>query len=168
MRARLLEEITALLDQQASFLAAPGAQVQAPRAAQPPLPTGSAPACSRALQGGRCAHGHALHGNCLILSPPLETKPAQEARELVRAPSGCVQELLRKPSPFLTFPELPGAAGPVQHPALRGARAMSTAAEGDLQIMLGAQGSKDAISRKVRLFLSFQPSLAYFLSLSFC
>lgn len=87
-----------------------------------------------------------------ILSPSLEPNPAQEARELVQAPSGCLQELPRKPSLFLTFPELPSAAGPTQHPALRGgARLMSTAASS----RAWGTGSKRCHEQKTQPFFFF-------------
>lgn len=64
-----------------------------------------------------------------------------------------------EPSPFLTTTELPSA--------LRGARVMSTAAEGALQIMHGAQAAKDAEAEKRGfLFLFNLPWLIFFFSIS--
>ena len=55
----------------------------------------------------------------------------------------------------------------MQRLALHGARAMSTAPEGDLQIVLGAQGAKDAIRRKLRLLFLFNlPLLIVIFSVS--
>lgn len=134
-----------------------GSTGSAPRAAQPLLPIGS----SSPQQSSPA----------LLLPQPAWTLPSRSPN-LPRSHGGSSRLLPSKPSPCLTCLELPSAAGPVQPPALRGAWAMSTAAEGDLHIVLGTQRAKDAISRKLCLFFffffPFQPSLGYFLFLSFC
>lgn len=153
MRARLSEEITASLGQHPPL----GSSRRGFK-----LPEHPSLRCPQAaLQPAAELSGAAASTACMETARPsaLPSSPSPH-RSLARFPP-------RKPYPLPTFPGLPSAAGPAQHPAPRGARAMTPAAEGDLQIVLGAQGAKDPRSRKLRLFfLSDLPFLIFFFSVS--